>query len=369
MWLADLIKSRFNQTMAQAVPLFGEIDQSQVRLYVRFIPSKLEPSWRGWTSGPELFLNFYGNWSDSPELRYEAEKYITHEVLHLWNGWKRRAGDSTPQWLAEGYAEFFALELMRARGSISGAELQRDVNNRATRCLAAGKSIELAPSLETLSGSAVYDCGVMAVYVMDRNLGSGTLAEAALPWRRVFDEHSKVEILLSDVLRAYHASPERVKPLVGLDTGHLDFPELNRRGLETLGIVVSPDESSDRYAKAAREGFFQALVQQFCTEPPFGFSSYPSYIELDTGSRCGRLSGDPKIVGAQGASFYGDSAIPAIRAAIDACNGGSSLELKLQDGSALTVRCKEPVSMVSALPSFHCPAGAPCDITHRNADE
>ena len=368
-WLADLIKSKFRQTSTQAAALFGNIDGSQVRLYVNFMPSSLAPSWRGWTSGPELFLNFYGNWSDTPELRYEAEKYLTHEVLHLWNGWKRQAGDTTPQWLAEGYAEFFALELMRARGSISGADVQRAVEDRATRCLAVGHSTERAPDLKKLSGEAVYDCGVMAVYVMDRSLGSQSLAEAASPWRRVFGQYPGTEISLGEVLRAYHASPVRAKPSVESTSEHPEMPGLDAPGLKRLGAVVSMDESSVRYAAAAREALLQGLVQQFCTQPPFGFSSYPSYIELDTGSRCGRLSGDPKIVGVQGASIFGDAAIMGIRAAIEDCNAGGSVKLHTQDGSELAVVCKSPISMAPALPSFHCLQGALCDITHRNANE
>src|SRR5690606_27293540 len=107
----------------------------RVQVYVIFAPGDGQPAWRGWTSGPELFLTFSGQWADSEELRFLAEKYLTHEVLHLWNGWVRESGVLTPPWLTEGYAEYFALDLMVARGAITVGRMQALVLERSARCL------------------------------------------------------------------------------------------------------------------------------------------------------------------------------------------------------------------------------------------
>ena len=370
-WLAALLETHLTSTLAQAQTLFGPIDDSAVRMYVRFSPSKEAPSWRGWTSGAELFVNFSGDWTETAELRYHAEKYLTHEVLHLWNGWLRSSGNQTPAWLSEGYAEFFALELMRARGSITGLQLQDELIERSMQCMNVAHAPDTTQLAELkIDGQSIYDCGVMAIYQLDRRLASASLTEAAAPWRRMFSDLSAGEITLEEVLSHYAAYARAIHPLDPRDISKIfSAPLFSRIGLEAMGIESTIDTSSDRYKTNVREQFFQSLVQQFCNSPPFGFTTYSDYVELDTDVRCDVLSGNPKISGVAGSSVFKDDVVKAVRSAVNACNMGEEFQLNVREGRDLLVRCKTDMSLASPRLALSCRANAACDIVVRNADE
>ncbi|MEF3083226.1 hypothetical protein V3391_13515 [Luteimonas sp. SMYT11W] len=352
-WLAHLLETTFTDTLARGKSLFGALDTAPVRLFVRYDAGPGPQTWRGWTSGPELFLGFSGDWSEDDALRLEARKYVMHEVLHLWFGWKRPADPNTPAWLSEGFAEYFALDLMRERGHQPVAEFQRAIMDHYDRCLAHTAGGSSRPS--SLSGASIYDCGVTAVYRLDRSLGSTTIAHAAAPWRSVFDS-SGLGVTLDEVAKHYVAAG--AEPITAGDIDRMaTSPEE-----DGLGLTVIADTTSEVFGTQARAHLLQALVQQFCPRPPYGFTTFEDHVELDTGDDCGPLSGRPRVYGVEAVSLFGPDAAAAVEAAIGACERHMPIRLLQPMGTHLQVECRQPISRPKPVLRIRCAPESACDL-------
>ncbi|MET0329328.1 MAG: hypothetical protein ABW163_11260 [Luteimonas sp.] len=352
-WLARLLETTLEGTLARGQLLFGALDTDPVRLFVRYEGGTGPQTWRGWTKGAELFLGFSGDWTESEPLRFEAEKYVTHEVLHLWFGWKRHSGPDTPAWLSEGFAEYFALDMMRERGRQPVAVFQRAVLDRYDQCLAHLAAGSSRPS--PLSGASIYNCGVTGVYRLDRHLGSRTLAQAAAPWRGVF-ESSGTGVTPDEVAKHYVAAG--ADPVTAGDLERMaTSPEE-----DGLGLTVVADTMSGAFAAQARAHLLQALVQQFCPRPPYGFTTFDDHVELDTGDDCGPLSGRPRVSGVGAVSLFGPDAAAAVEAAIDACERHVPIRLLQPEGTHLQVECRQPISRPKPVLRARCAQESACDL-------
>lgn len=89
-----------------------------------------EPMWRGGLSGPaSLFIH-----ADRPLISENATSPLLHEVMHVALGVRGRQGHD---WIAEGLAEFYGIELLRRGKAISASrakaalEWQADWGKRA----------------------------------------------------------------------------------------------------------------------------------------------------------------------------------------------------------------------------------------------
>ncbi len=89
------------------------------------------PMWRGGLSAPRsLFIH-----ADRPLLSENATSTLLHEVLHTMLGIRSRPGDD---WIDEGLAEYYSLELLRRSGTITGRRYEtalselREWSNDAT---------------------------------------------------------------------------------------------------------------------------------------------------------------------------------------------------------------------------------------------
>jgi hypothetical protein len=87
------------------------------------LPAKLlvvgagDPMWRGGLSGPNsLYLH-----SDRPLISENATSTLVHELVHMVT----RVQGTHEQWIAEGTAEYYSLELMRRVGLISQSRFER----------------------------------------------------------------------------------------------------------------------------------------------------------------------------------------------------------------------------------------------------
>ena len=92
-------------------------------LFPRF-PSRLllvsagDPMWRGALSGPNsLFVH-----ADRPMISENATSTLLHELVHI-----AMRAKSTPgaDWIVEGLAEFYSLEVLRRSGTISSGRFER----------------------------------------------------------------------------------------------------------------------------------------------------------------------------------------------------------------------------------------------------
>jgi predicted metalloprotease with PDZ domain len=88
------------------------------------LPSKLlivsagDPMWRGGLSGPRsLFLH-----ADRPLISENGTSTLTHELTHVITRIRGADGDD---WIAEGLAEYYSIELLRRAGLLSEARADR----------------------------------------------------------------------------------------------------------------------------------------------------------------------------------------------------------------------------------------------------
>ncbi len=82
------------------------------------IVSAGSPMWRGGLSAPNsLFVH-----RDRPLISEDATSTLLHEIMHLTLGLRAKTGHD---WIVEGLAEYYSLELLGRSGSISPARYQR----------------------------------------------------------------------------------------------------------------------------------------------------------------------------------------------------------------------------------------------------
>ncbi len=93
------------------------------KLFPRF-PSRLlvvsagDPMWRGALSGPNsLFVH-----ADRPMISENATSTLLHELVHVA---MRAQGVPGADWIVEGLAEFYSLEVLRRSGAISSARFEK----------------------------------------------------------------------------------------------------------------------------------------------------------------------------------------------------------------------------------------------------
>jgi hypothetical protein len=93
------------------------------------IVSAGDPMWRGALSGPQsLYIH-----ADRPLLSENATSTLLHELMHVSLGFTARRGYD---WILEGLAEYYSLELLRRSGTISAHRYDRalaDLTDWATR--------------------------------------------------------------------------------------------------------------------------------------------------------------------------------------------------------------------------------------------
>jgi hypothetical protein len=77
-----------------------------------------DPMWRGGLSGPRsLYLH-----SDRPLISENGTSTLVHEMVHVISRVRGAAGDD---WIAEGFAEFYSIEMMRRVGLLNEARARK----------------------------------------------------------------------------------------------------------------------------------------------------------------------------------------------------------------------------------------------------
>lgn len=148
-----------------------------------------DPMWRGGLSGPDsLFIH-----ADRPLISADTTSPILHEVLHSTLRISAAPGDD---WIVEGIAEYYALELLVRSQTISRLRYDRALQEIAER----GKQ---APTLVTNQASGrVTDRAVTLLHALDGEIRAD----------------SKGAHRLDDVVRALHREPSRTVSLALLRT-------------------------------------------------------------------------------------------------------------------------------------------------------
>ncbi len=100
-----------NWTLPELAKVFGPLPAHVL------IVSAADPMWRGGLSGPaSLFIH-----ADRPLISENGTSPLLHELVHVLAGVQAAPGDD---WLTEGLAEFYALEVLRRSGTITPSRYQ-----------------------------------------------------------------------------------------------------------------------------------------------------------------------------------------------------------------------------------------------------
>jgi len=169
------ILALMNWTLPYVVRLFPDFPQRLT------IIGASDPMWRGGLSGPRsLFMH-----TDRPLLSENATSTLLHELIHVALG---RGAQTGSDWVVEGLAEYYSLELLARSGTISD-------ERRATTMKKLAQWGAEAPSLCVASSSgAVTARAVTVIAAIDAEI------------RR----QSKNKNSLDDVTRALANSAERI---------------------------------------------------------------------------------------------------------------------------------------------------------------
>jgi hypothetical protein len=150
-----------NWNLPQIASIFGTLPPRLL------IVSAGDPMWRGGLSAPgSLFVH-----SRLPLISENRTSTLLHELIHVAMGIH---GDATSDWIAEGLAEFYSLEVLRRSGGISKArhaEALQKLTDRGAR----------APDLFVAESSgAVTARAVTVLYRADEEIRRATHGKASL---------------------------------------------------------------------------------------------------------------------------------------------------------------------------------------------
>jgi predicted metalloprotease with PDZ domain len=102
----------FNGLVPEFKEAFGKLPQKLL------VVSAGDPMWRGGLSGPNsLFLH-----ADRPLISENGTSTLTHELVHVIT---RIRGAESDDWITEGLAEFYSIEMLRRAGLLSDARADR----------------------------------------------------------------------------------------------------------------------------------------------------------------------------------------------------------------------------------------------------
>jgi hypothetical protein len=168
------------------------------------IVSAGDPMWRGGLSAPQsLFIH-----ADRPLISENATSTLLHEVLHLTLGLSATSGYD---WIVEGLAEYYSLELLRRSGTISARRFRRAKADLATGAMSA---TELCKASSTGATTALA-VGVLADLDDEiRNLSAGTASLDDVT-RRLVQVDGRVDLEILTTIAGEIAAGN-------LDTLHID---------------------------------------------------------------------------------------------------------------------------------------------------
>lgn len=125
-----------------------------------------DPMWRGGLSGPHsIYLH-----AARPLIAYDTTSPVLHEIVHAAMG--ARSGPEG-DWVVEGLAEFYALELLARSGTLSRERVDRAFRKLAQRGQDAGRLY-----VEHASGDVTARAATL-MRVLDRELRSGAGEQGA----------------------------------------------------------------------------------------------------------------------------------------------------------------------------------------------
>lgn len=131
------------------------------------VVSAAEDMWRGGLSGPRsVYLH-----ADRPLISENGTSTLLHEMVHMATSMKGARG---ADWIAEGFAEFYSLELMRRSGTITGHRFDEAMEQLESW------SEDVDSLAVRQAAGAVKARAALIMRDLDREIRNATQGEAAL---------------------------------------------------------------------------------------------------------------------------------------------------------------------------------------------
>lgn len=274
----------------------------------------------------------------APDVLDQLSTFVWHETFHLWNGHGilLRDGETAP-WLHEGGAEYGALVAASTSGAINEDQAKSSVARRLNGCRSALEDRDY-DAQKLRSGSAVYDCGVVVQWIADLEMRKASHGRHDIfnLWNAMVARgRSGAGYGVAD-FRAALTQNSAVKIL--LDGRGADrWASLEAR-LSSLGVSLANAPGRGDYRRAA----LLHLTTQSCTGAT-GFYTVPEGVKLDTGDRCGVLSGDPVVARIEDHDPMAD-AEAMFRAVQARCARATPIRYRFQDGRTVEAVCSLPLT-------------------------
>lgn len=266
--------------------------------------------------------------------------FVAHETFHVWQGDGFR---DTPgvngRWLTEGSAEYFSLLAQAATSPVAAAQSRETLARRLGACLSAMDS--RPEGLLALSGTAAqatrYDCGTVTQWLAD--LQTQSKGGLFAIWREMLSRSGGYGVSDFRAAIAQLPSPGATGQAALLDGGS----DIRGKVLAALNILDARVELKDPGRAAWAGAALWPLLESSCSGQ-MGIRTEDDRSFLDTGARCGALSGDLEAVSIDGYRFdaSGEAAFRAVEAA---CATYGAVSVGLVDENVtreVRVTCNRP---------------------------
>lgn len=359
----DKLREIILPTTAWLDSFFGPYGEEKIFIVAAFYDDEIgarplwrsDPQWRGEvTDSGEIFLRFFGDvWErETIELAMIVERFLFHELVHLYEGKRVSSQIKQPAWISEGLATYLTINYIALQKNKRTARiLFEEILGRASRCLTilTWENIGISGSAAQ-GGSYPYDCGVLAYWLVDGAPESlGHVNQLKSVWATASQNYKRGQsgevgimdniVFLANTEDRQDASRVLQALIQGPDSAHWR----QRYFLfAKLGFKVSYTYD-EGWSTRARSFAVEHLLRSHCVAPPIGYTTYDDYLELDTGDRCGPLSGNPLIDQIQGFNLF-DETNEIYHSVKNACRKGEEVEFGLYESpTSFFVSCFNPM--------------------------
>jgi len=273
--------------------------------------------------------------------------------VHALTSSSFQVGDGEPEWLWEGLAEYLAVAYAGLHG-ITGDEdwFRAQVRQRTSECIDSLEEEGVGishPSM--LNGRDPYNCGVLVYWLLDGAPDAqGAGERLRVVWSSVAETFTADDAAygVANLLAAGGATgaieAQQLLEILIEGPGGSDWQDRDRL-LSELGVRVTY-EYGDTWEARARAAIFNHILRLRCTPGRIGFWTFEDHIRLDTGDRCGTLSGDPLVDRINGLSIFGG--MQAVFDSVEAaCRNDEPIQIGIfNSAESLSAECTEPISML-----------------------
>jgi hypothetical protein len=336
------IRREIRQVSTRAISYFAaKLHQPLPGKALFLISHDLTPASKFWiqgdvTDGSVAGFQIVGaRWkSKTTVTQQDITEIVAHEVAHFWNGSSFRSLETSAPWLHEGSANYFSY-LFANSNMQTGADTPVNAVNICIRGLGSN-------SVNSTQNYPAYECGEAVQWFTDLGQRKSGRDIFAL-WRSLFAiAKANGGFYSSTMFRKLAEQDTSVSELLKLvfEPGPVERWNQLPEKLAPFGVNVqrqSPSPEEWRGAAVAH-----VLAGQ--CDGGYGFWTNEKSLKLDTGERCGPLSGDPEVDAVNGHDLLNDA--KGVYDAIEvACKTGEPISFSRRNVDQKWIaRCTKPLA-------------------------